>query len=62
LGRRLIESGANALEVCRWMGHASISTTYDLYGHLMPDAVDDLAARLAVHATNVVPLGQADGA
>jgi hypothetical protein len=38
------------------MGHASITTTYDLYGHLMPDAVDDLASRLAAQPTTAVPL------
>jgi integrase len=57
----LIASGANALEVCRWMGHASISTTYDIYGHLLPDAVDDLAGRLSAPA-NVVALKQTDQA
>jgi integrase len=51
----LIASGANALEVCRWMGHASISTTYDIYGHLMPDAVDDLAGRLAQRSEPLEP-------
>jgi integrase len=58
----LIASGANALEVCRWMGHASISTTYDIYGHLLPDALDDLAGRLAAQPTNVVALPKTDEA
>lgn len=52
----LIASGANALEVKDWMGHASIQTTYDVYGHLLPTNVDDLASRLAAGATNVVAL------
>jgi hypothetical protein len=25
------------LEVSRWLGHASIQTTVDTYGHLLPD-------------------------
>ncbi len=52
----LIASGANALEVRDWMGHASIATTYDVYGHLLPTNVDDLASRLSAGQTNVVPL------
>ena len=58
----LIASGANPLEVCRWMGHASIQTTFGLYGHLFPDYVDDLADRLGTQTTNVLPLPQADDA
>lgn len=35
---------AKALQTC--MGHSSIATTYDRYGHLMPDAESESAARL----------------
>lgn len=56
----LIGSGANALEVRDWMGHASIATTYNVYGHLLPDNVDDLASRLAAGTSNVVPMLQAE--
>jgi integrase len=56
----LIASGANALEVKEWMGHASIATTYNVYGHLLPDNVDDLASRLAVTpSSNVVAISDA---
>ena len=52
--------GANALEVKKWLGHASVATTYDVYGHLLPDDVDDLATRMGqavgAGAENVVPL------
>ena len=32
----LIAAGVNAKAVSTYLGHASIQTTYDLYGHLMP--------------------------
>lgn len=58
----LIASGADALQVKSWMGHASIKTTYDVYGHLMPNNVDGLVDRLeALHAAdNVTPLRKVD--
>jgi integrase len=40
----LIASGANAKVLQTVMGHATIQMTFDRYGHLMPDALDDLAA------------------
>ncbi len=58
----LIASGANPLEIKEWMGHASIQTTYNVYGHLFPDNVDDLASRLSVSPTNVVALPQSEEA
>jgi integrase len=57
----LIASGANALEVKEWMGHASIATTYDVYGHLFEDNVDDLASRLSARA-NVIGLPESEEA
>jgi integrase len=32
----LIDAGANAKAISTYMGHASISITFDRYGHLMP--------------------------
>jgi integrase len=32
----LIAAGANALAITSYMGHASVATTYTIYGHLMP--------------------------
>jgi integrase len=32
----LIACGANALAITSYMGHASVATTYSVYGHLMP--------------------------
>jgi integrase len=42
----LIKSGANPLEIKERMGHASIKTTYDIYGWLFPEAHDKLARTL----------------
>lgn len=40
----LIASGANAKAISEVMGHASITMTFDTYGHLMPGAIDEVAA------------------
>jgi integrase len=32
----LIAAGVNAKAITVYMGHASVKTTYDRYGHLMP--------------------------
>ncbi len=42
----LINQGENLKYVQRQLGHASITTTVDRYGHLMPDAQKDASARL----------------
>ena len=31
-------AGVPISEVSRWLGHKSITTTVDLYGHLVPEA------------------------
>ena len=41
-----IAAGMNAKTLCTIMGHADISTTLDLYGHLLPGSEDEAAARL----------------
>jgi integrase len=33
-----LASGVPISEVSRWLGHRSITTTVDLYGHLVPEA------------------------
>lgn len=43
----LIAAEVNALEVSRLVGHSSIATTYNVYGKLMPDAVDNAGDALA---------------
>jgi integrase len=42
----LIAAGVNARALATYMGHASVTTTYDRYGHLMPGNEDEAAALL----------------
>lgn len=42
----LIASGINPKAIATFLGHASISVTFDLYGHLMPGGEDDALVRL----------------
>lgn len=34
----------NAKAISAYLGHASIQTTFDLYGHLMPGSEDEAVA------------------
>ncbi len=40
----MIAAGVNAKALSVYMGHASISTTFDRCGHLMPGGADEAAA------------------
>jgi integrase len=42
----MIAAGANAKAISTYMGHSSITITYDRYGHLMPGNEDEAAALL----------------
>jgi integrase len=42
----MIAAGVNAKALSTFMGHANIAITLDRYGHLMPGAEDEAAARL----------------
>jgi integrase len=42
----LIASGVNAKAITSYMGHASIQTTYDVYGKLMPGSEAEATARV----------------
>jgi len=42
----MISMGANIKLIQRQMGHASIQTTLDRYGHLLPDVTDGVGERL----------------
>jgi hypothetical protein len=42
----MIAAGANPKALSRWMGHAKIGVTFDLYGHLMPGSEAEGAALL----------------
>jgi integrase len=56
-----LAEGVPISEVSRWLGHRSITTTVDLYGHLVPEASGrardalDKAFRLAVHVPPMCP-------
>jgi integrase len=47
----LIAAGVNAKAITTYMGHASIQTTYDLYGKLMPGAESEAAALVDAYLT-----------
>jgi integrase len=51
-----IESGADLKVVQRIAGHSSAVMTLDRYGHLMPDALDDFAARMDAKANEAMRL------
>mgnify|MGYP006173014003 CR=1 FL=1 len=42
----MIAAGVNAKALCSYMGHASVSITFDRYGHLMPGNEQEAAGRL----------------
>ncbi len=42
----MIAAGVNARALCSYMGHASVTITYDRYGHLMPGNEDEAATLL----------------
>ena len=49
-----IASGANVKVVQQMLGHKSATRTLDLYGHLVPDQLDEVADRLDAAARAVV--------
>ena len=57
-----IASGADVKVVQQMLGHKTATLTLDLYGHLFPDRLDDLADRIdaAVCAPDVLHEGQED--
>jgi integrase len=42
----LIDAGVNAKAVQEFMGHSTITMTFDVYGHLMPGARDEVRERM----------------
>ena len=42
----MINQGADPKLIQSQLGHSSISITYDVYGHLFPDRLDELASQL----------------
>jgi hypothetical protein len=47
----LIASGANAKEITVWMGHSSVTVTFDRYGHLMSRPLDQAQPATGVKRT-----------
>ena len=42
----MIAAGINAKALSTYMGHSSITITFDLYGHLMPGYMDEASGML----------------
>jgi integrase len=42
----MIDAGANAKAIQEFVGHSKIQTTYDVYGHLLPGAHDEVRERM----------------
>ena len=42
----MIAAGVNARALSELMGHATIATTFDFYGHLMPGAQEEASGLL----------------
>src|SRR6266545_454869 len=49
----LIAAGVNAKAITTYLGHASIQTTFDLYGHLMPGNEDEAVALVDAYLERV---------
>ena len=42
-----LEMGVQPKTLSRLLGHASISTTYDIYAHVIPELEDEAAKKVA---------------
>ena len=49
----MIAAGVNAKSLCAYMGHASVTITYDRYGHLMPGNEREAAGLLDAYLASV---------
>jgi integrase len=54
----LIAAGVNAKAITAYLGHASIQTTFDLYGHLMPGNEDEAVALVDAHLEQAETAGR----
>ena len=54
----MIAAGVNAKALSTYMGHSSVTITYDRYGHLMPGNVDEAVARLDAFLKRTEPRGR----
>jgi integrase len=60
----MIAAGVNAKAPSTYMGHSSVTITYDRYGHLMPGNEDEAAALLDAYverANTQARLAQIEG-
>jgi integrase len=53
----MIAAGVNGKALQTYMGHASIQTTFDLYGHLMPGNEDEAAGLLDTYLSTAIGAG-----
>src|SRR2546423_331610 len=53
----MIAAGVNAKPLSTYMGHSSVTITYDRYGHLMPGNVEDAAALLDAYLQHARRIG-----
>jgi integrase len=51
----MIAAGVNAKAHATYLGHSSVTITYDRYGHLMPGNADEAAALLAAYLERATP-------
>jgi len=51
----MIAAGVNAKALSSYMGHASVSITFDRYGHLMPGNEFEAAALLDAYLARAAP-------
>ena len=58
----MIAAGVNAKALSTYMGHASVSITFDRYGHLMPGNESDAADRLDAYLARAADASQATSA
>ena len=54
----MIAAGLNVKALTEFMGHSSITTTFDRYGHLLPGAIDEATVLLDAYLAGVAD-GQA---
>ena len=52
----LIAAGVNAKALSTYMGHASVTITYDRYGHLMPGNEEEAAGLADAYLERVAPM------
>ena len=54
----MIAAGVNAKALADYMGHASVTITFDRYGHLLPGNENEAAARLDAYLDRAVTRAQ----